>query len=1219
MIGTVGSKTAISVAKGSYIHAGEFSKLIRRYQVKDEIGRGGMGVVYRAFDQRTQQWVALKSIIAPVRHLRHSTYGDAQDSYELSLAREFQTLAALAHPYIVQVLDYGFDDQKRPYFTMELLDGALPFDKAAGGQPPDVILGWTIQLLQALSYLHQRGLLHRDIKPGNVLIVNGRVKVVDFGLSAAAHADKGILYSFNTPEYVAPEAGRGALGDERSDLYSVGRILYRVFGRGLAAPAGLEIISPLDPNVPFDAEGTQPYRSLNVTPFDAGKVNSSPEIRAVVARLLADSPADRYATAHEVIAALVKAGGLSLPPDSEQTRQSRVQSARFVGREAELDTLGTALDSVLEGKGGAILVRGEAGVGKSRLIAELRARALVRGALVLRAQASRTGRELYGAWHDLIRDVLVIASLTVEEKIILETALNSAQPGIEGVYREGAGIEAGNLQTRLFVTLESILSRLAKTLLIVVEDVQWLSDTGSLALLNRLVGRAPGNRWLIVATARDEANDQIDQIAPMSLIALNRLTQPATAELAHAMTPHPLTDWQTDWLHRQSEGNPFFLAEIMLEIAHQPDALPSRPEDARTLIMLPSGILSLTEARLTQVRLHSADYDDLLKLSAIVGTQIDPALIDHLKPGLRCAWLRYCEDARVLQATEGGGWRFHHDKLRETYLYGLTPTERADFHKWAAEGLETVYADRLHTFAATLAYHWTGAGNPVKARYYHQISGDWALRIGNYRQAATDLEAVYKARDLSPTLNTSELLVLERDLGICYVGLGEFESAYGYLTRGLARLRRPFPKPGRSGWGLVRALIEQARHRAIRMPHPGGDTEATNARFAAQLLEQLAIIGYFRRERTRAAYAAIAMLNATEQYEASPERLRAVGSVTVAMSALGRMIPIRNLPETYIGYLARLGRETPDSAPFRLAWAAAQRTLIVHLCGTGQWERANASAERVVKIAEAAYEYRIRGDALAHQQRIAHFQGDFDSALLYAGRLADSAAKSDNRQQQGWAHDHPGLIALYRGDYASSAAHFQKTADLYQTATPFEKALYCSMTYGGLAISLWHCGDYERANDYLWQLPDAVLNTPSLVYSNIENLTLLAEALMLRIAHRLQTRRARTALQAIVELIESRAKVIPIAGSKADYWWGRLALIADRPHTALKAWRSAITSARKYNLRHDELLAHVALAMHLPDSALERGEHRRIAEKLCQHMAIDPATVLQDLSARPAD
>ena len=198
-----------------------------RYRLLDLLGAGGMGSVYRAVDELTGETVALKrvapSAIQPI----------TTPELRLALAHEFQALAGLRHPNIIAGLDCGFDEEQKPFYTMELLDGARPLLPSIGRAPHAVRIGLLLDLLDALRYLHRRGVLHRDLKPSNILVVEGAagpaIKLVDFGLSTGsdeAHRHR----AAGTLLYMAPELLLGAPASVASDLFAVGVLACEVLG-----------------------------------------------------------------------------------------------------------------------------------------------------------------------------------------------------------------------------------------------------------------------------------------------------------------------------------------------------------------------------------------------------------------------------------------------------------------------------------------------------------------------------------------------------------------------------------------------------------------------------------------------------------------------------------------------------------------------------------------------------------------------------------------------------------------------------------------------------------------------------------------------------------------------------------------------------------------------------------------------------------------------------
>jgi tetratricopeptide (TPR) repeat protein len=743
----------------------------RRYQIVDKIGSGGMGQVYRVIDRLTGQHVALKNLLSAGEHLMSPT-NDALD-LRLALAQEFRLLASLRHPHVIDVLDYGFDTQQQPYFTMQLMESAQTIIDAGRDRALDDQVQLVVQVLQALAYLHRRGIIHRDLKPNNVMVdETAVVKVLDFGLSITHDQKQDTAgTTAGTLAYIAPEVLLGAPATELSDLYAVGVMAYELF-------AGRH---------PFETDNAARMVHLVLqTQPDFLSVDLAPALIYILDRLMAKQPDERFATALDVMDALNAAIGTPLALETSATRESFLQAAGLVGREEEIRQLSTAFNRAVRGSGSTWLIAGESGIGKTRLLDEIGTLAMVQGALVLRGQSFEMGGEPYHLWRPVLRWLTLLTELSDADLQVLHRIIPDLAQLIDRPIPDGQPLDGQTAQTRLLSLVEKMLRAQQQPVVLILEDLQWVGSE-SLVLLTHLTQVAAHLPLLILGSVReDERPDLAEQLAQMQLLRLERLSPREIARLSEIMLGSSGRSEQViDLLQRETEGNVFFVIEVVRALAEEAGQLAQI--GSRTL---PAQVFAGGMQRIIQRRLQSVSPADrpLLRLAAAAGRQIDPVLLRHLAGGKNIErWLRNCARAAVLEAHETE-WRFAHDKLRTAVLEGITAADRAALHHQVMTAMEVLYADQLERFAAALAYHAHHAGDTFGEAHYAALAGAISLRDCAYREALGFFERallLVEQQAIEAEARLVEIIRLKQQIGDVNAALGRYAAAYATYEQAL--------------------------------------------------------------------------------------------------------------------------------------------------------------------------------------------------------------------------------------------------------------------------------------------------------------------------------------------------------------------------------------------------------------------------------------------------
>lgn len=652
-----------------------------RYRLGEQLGLGGTAAVYRATDLRTGQGLALKrSVASDPRSARRR---------RAALEREFHTLAQLSHPSIIEVFDFGVDDQV-PYYTMELLDGA---DLDTTGQLPWRDAAALLRdLASSLAMLHARGLLHRDVSATNVRRTQGGLaKLIDFGAMASAGVVGDML---GTPPYVAPEVLQMQPLDARSDLFSLGALGYYVLtGRHAFRARKLSDLR--------DVWRSRPMPPSRLAP-------DVPEaLSQLILQLLSLDRGVRPRNAAEVIGRLCAIADL---PMAELGAVSRAYlfAPTLVGRDGALLEIRKHMLSLLRGEGGGLMIVGPTGSGRSRMLEACSLEAKLLGAQVVRADAAdSTG----GDWSVARTLVLQLHALFPESSSLASRFSGSVLGQVIDVLRPASGSQppaAGHERGRLLRELRDYCLAVTRgqRVVMVVDEVERI-DEPSAALLAGLLDKLDRHSMLLAVSMDTRAEAR----AAHSLSLLRALSTPIELPaLDYEQTLKLLRSMFGDVerlqlcaarVQRLAEGNPRATVELAQHLVDR--GLVRYQAGAWSIVPaiehsdLPEDLIGSLSARLEPL---SADARELAEALALVeeGTPFDlegySSLANHGDPRRTFCALQELVSARVLLATSNG-YRFSQHGFVRVLANGLREARSVTLHARIADIFERSSKDIL--------------------------------------------------------------------------------------------------------------------------------------------------------------------------------------------------------------------------------------------------------------------------------------------------------------------------------------------------------------------------------------------------------------------------------------------------------------------------------------------------------------------------------------------
>ncbi len=765
-----------------------------RYHIKSELGRGGMGTVYRAEDTLLERPVAIKFVSAAGL----GTEGRAR------LLQEARAAAKLSHPNIVAVYDVGQaelagEGPKTSFIVMELIEGQTLREY----QPPDLdrTIDIAMAICEALAAAHNQGIIHRDLKPENVAVTaNDSVKLMDFGLARISGKSRLTQQGtfMGTASYMAPEIILGQEASARSDLYALGVMLYEM---SAARP-------------PFEAGNLTAVISQHlhapVVPPSAYNEQIPAALDQLIIQLLKKGPEERPESAEAVRISLknLAESAPNLPTPASKTQLNRLVRGRMVGREEELAEALALWEKSTAGDGQLLLISGDPGIGKTRLVKELNAYAEISGGQTLLGLCFAQERRPYGPIAQMVQSSLEdgfnldLPQAVMADLLTLAPELRLRYPDFPPNER----LDPEEEQQRLFESIITWFGALtaAGQLLLVVDDVHW-ADSGSLAFLRYLARRLTQRRAMVVATYREVELDaalpfqemlrDINRERLATRIKLSRLEKEQTRDLLATLFAEEISPEFLDGIYRETEGNPFFVEEVCKTLVDSgklyfEDGRWHRPEDIHDL-EIPQGIRLTIQTRLSKL---SAEKQNILQLAALLGREFEYELLTAVSKSDEESLIDVLEEAERAQlieevrlSTPGAlpSFTFTHALIQSTLLSNLSTLRRQRYQRQVALALEETFPERREELAPLLGRYFAEAGDGDKGVKYLLIAGDAAREVFAYNEAIEAYEnAILILKDQEDHERAARTFM---KLGLTYHTIFAFDAAQKAYDQGFVQ------------------------------------------------------------------------------------------------------------------------------------------------------------------------------------------------------------------------------------------------------------------------------------------------------------------------------------------------------------------------------------------------------------------------------------------------
>ena len=942
---------------------------IGEYRIIQKIGSGGVGCVYRAIE-RDRRAVALKILTnKDIEHINR-------------FKKEFLLLKNINHPNIVKVFDFGYTPGGQPFFSMEFVRGKdfETYFKNVDYQKLGLIFS---QICQVLEFLHTKEIIHGDLKPSNILITDDeipRVKFTDFGFSEYQRGGDNLIWK-GTIAYIAPEIIKGEEYNHQSDLYSLGATLYQVITKRL------------------------PFAENDLTDLATAHLDKEPEfpegilipenLKEVILKLLKKDQIDRYYSVGEIKLDLKDFISSSLQEDEILLGKSLLFSTQLVGREKELSFFKESYKEAQSGELKVVLLKGEFGVGKTRLLREFKALVQCDSGTLIWKNCSEVKTGFLGDIQSFVGNsyplVFLIDDFQDVDLHLLDDFLNSVR-------------EAKSEKILICLVLENGLTT---------------SDKDKKAFM--------------VESKIDSALK-----ANLSKINLEPLNLNQTKTFLNSGFRWRNPEGIGKLIHRWTGGNSLLITWVMTSSMKQgyltrTDHFWGIKADGFIKVDLPEAYRKAIDQKLS--RINPQDLN-LLKVASVIGSE---TTLDLLAEVLGCARDRVKKDLeKILEenilkikiVSSEEKFVFVNQLIRD-YIYNRIPSEeKVNLHEVSGKILENKYSDNLEQIYFDLAYHFVKAKNKELGFKYSFLAGEKADNENNHMKALEHYQDILKLCESESDFSFASKEEILKNLASQYGSLGDFAKAIDCCNKALFLLKdkKEIEKTLDTYRQIGTFLLKKGEtDRAIELLNESlslTEDEKYNSKISMIYLT-LGWAYRMKSDYTRA-------ISYIKKSSKLSERWGDLGGLASAFNGIGVIYWSRGRFDKALKFFNQSLKIFEDLKD--------QRGLAKTYSNLGMVYRDKAKTLEAIDCFERSLSYlKEVGDVrdlsiLYNNLALAYFSKcDWDESLAYQHKSLDLKEKIGDPKLIASSQNNLGLVYLRKGALNQAIIHFQKSMSFYRT------------------------------------------------------------------------------------------------------------------------------------------------------------------------------------------